>query len=163
MDSIDSAILGHLQRDARLTNRELARKVGIAPSTCLERVRSLRARGVITGYHAAVQPRLLGRSLQALVFARLRPLSRDVISGFEAYLAELPEVVSVFVVSGDDDFVVHVAVPDIERLHAFLMDRFSARREVVSFRSSVIYQQTSSRVMSPLDGAEHNAGRGGRG
>ncbi len=55
------------------------------------------------------------------------------ISGFEAYLAELPEAVSVFVVSGDDDFVVHVAVPDIERLHAFLMDRFSARREVVSF------------------------------
>lgn len=54
MDSIDSAILGHLQRDARLTNRELARKVGIAPATCLERVRSLRARGVITGYHAAV-------------------------------------------------------------------------------------------------------------
>ncbi|MFF0205658.1 Lrp/AsnC family transcriptional regulator [Streptomyces sp. NPDC005017] len=152
MDSIDSAILGHLQREARLTNRELARKVGVAPSTCLERVRSLRARGVITGYHAAVQPRLLGRSLQALVFARLRPLSRDVIAGFEAYLAELPEVVSVFVVSGDDDFVVHVAVPDIERLHAFLMDRFSARREVVSFRSSVIYQQTSARVMTPLPG-----------
>lgn len=80
------------------------------------------------------------------------------ISGFEAYLAELPEVVSVFVVSGDDDFVVHVAVPDIERLHAFLMDRFSARRKVVSFRSSVIYQQTSSRVLSPLDGTEHGEG-----
>jgi len=154
MDDIDSAILGHLQRDGRLTNRELARLVGIAPSTCLERVRALRSRGVITGYHAAVQPRALGRSLQALVFARLRPLSRDVISGFEAYLAQLPEVVSVFVVSGDDDFIVHVAVPDIERLHAFLMDRFSARREVVSFRSSVIYQQTSARVLTPLEGPE---------
>ncbi|GLJ91995.1 AsnC family transcriptional regulator [Streptomyces poonensis] len=154
MDGIDSAILDHLQRDARLTNRELARLVGIAPSTCLERVRALRARGVITGYHAAVQPRALGRALQALVFARLRPLSRDVIAGFEAYLAQLPEVVSVFVVSGDDDFVVHVAVPDIERLHAFLMDRFSARREVVSFRSSVIYQQTSTRVLTPVDDFE---------
>ena len=60
-------------------------------------------------------------------------------------------------VSGDDDFVVHVAVPDIERLHAFLMDRFSARREVVSFRSSVIYQQTNVRVMTPLDGQEPGA------
>ncbi|MFJ9585262.1 Lrp/AsnC family transcriptional regulator [Streptomyces acidicola] len=152
MDDIDSVILTHLQRDGRLTNRELARLVGIAPSTCLERVRALRARGVITGYHAAVQPRMLGLSLQALVFARLRPLSREVISGFEAYLAQLPEVVSVFVVSGDDDVVVHVAVPDIEQLHAFLMDRFSARREVVSFRSSVIYQQTSTRVLTPGNG-----------
>ncbi|MEV6588298.1 Lrp/AsnC family transcriptional regulator [Streptomyces acidicola] len=152
MDDIDSAILSHLQRDGRLTNRELARLVGIAPSTCLERVRALRARGVITGYHAAVQPRMLGLSLQALVFARLRPLTREVISGFETYLAQLPEVVSVFVVSGDDDFVVHVAVPDIEQLHAFLMDRFSARREVVSFRSSVIYQQTSTRVLTPGNG-----------
>jgi DNA-binding Lrp family transcriptional regulator len=152
MDDTDSAILGHLQRDARLTNRELARLVGIAPSTCLERVRSLRSRGVITGYHAAVQPRMLGRTLQALVFARLRPLSREVITGFESYLAQLPEVVSVFVVSGDDDFVVHVAVPDIEWLHAFLMDRFSARREVVSFRSSVIYRQTSTHALTPLNG-----------
>ncbi|GGM19488.1 AsnC family transcriptional regulator [Streptomyces fumigatiscleroticus] len=159
MDDTDSAILSHLQRDARLTNRELARRVGIAPSTCLERVRSLRARGVITGYHAAVQPRLLGRSLQALVFARLRPLSREVITGFEAYLSQLPEVVSVFVVSGDDDFVVHVAVPDIEQLHAFLMDRFSARREVVGFRSSVIYRQTSTRVLTALN-APHSADGG---
>ncbi|MEU2435497.1 hypothetical protein ABZ595_04770 [Streptomyces rubradiris] len=61
-------------------------------------------------------------------------------------------------VSGDDDFVVHGAVPDIERPHAFLMDRFSARREAVSFRGSVIYQQTSSRVLSPLDGTERSEG-----
>jgi DNA-binding Lrp family transcriptional regulator len=158
MDDTDSAILGHLQRDARLTNRELARLVGIAPSTCLERVRALRSRGVITGYHAAIEPRALGRALQALVFARLRPLSREVITGFESYLSRLPEVVSVFVVSGDDDFVVHVAVPDIERLHAFLMDRFSARREVVDFHSSVIYRRTSTRVLAPLNGREGEDG-----
>ncbi|WP_190232855.1 Lrp/AsnC family transcriptional regulator [Streptomyces avicenniae] len=154
VDPIDSAILGHLQRDARLTNRELARLVGVAPSTCLERVRNLRARGVITGYHAAVEPRALGRTLQALVFARLRPLSREVITSFESYLSELPEVVSVLVVSGDEDFVVHVAVPDIEHLHGFLMDRFSARREVVSFRSSMIYRQTATRTLVPMEGAE---------
>ncbi|GAB2930804.1 Lrp/AsnC family transcriptional regulator [Streptomyces mayteni] len=151
MDDIDSAILTHLQRDGRLTNRELARLVGVAPSTCLERVRALRSRGVITGYHAAVEPRALGRSLQALVFARLRPLSREVITGFESYLSRLPEVLSVYVVSGDDDFVVHVAVPDIEHLHAFLMDRFSARREVVGFRSSMIYRETAGTgVLAPL-------------
>lgn len=151
MDDIDSAILAYLQRDARLTNRELARLVGVAPSTCLERVRALRARGVITGYHAAVDPRALGRNLQALVFARLRPLSREVITGFQDYLSQLTEVLSVFVVSGDDDIVIHVAVRDIERLHAFLMDRVSARREVMTFRSSVIYQQTATHVLTPAD------------
>jgi DNA-binding Lrp family transcriptional regulator len=158
VDDIDSAILAHLQRDARLTNREVARLVGVAPSTCLERVRGLRSRGVITGYHAAVDPRALGRSLQALVFARLRPLSREVITGFQTYLTRLPEVMSVFVVSGDDDFVVHVAVPDIERLHAFLMDRFSARREVVGFRSSVIYLQTGAGPLAPLDDSAGDPG-----
>ncbi|MGP4110305.1 Lrp/AsnC family transcriptional regulator [Streptomyces sp. 4N509B] len=163
MDDIDSAILGHLQRDARLTNRELARLVGIAPSTCLERVRGLRSRGVITGYHAAVEPRAVGRSLQALVFVRLRPLSREVISGFEAYLSRQPEVVSVFVVSGDDDVVAHVAAPNIERLHDFLMDRISTRREVVTFRSSMIYRQHSTHVMAPLggDGAAGGGANGG--
>ncbi|MDT0266347.1 Lrp/AsnC family transcriptional regulator [Streptomyces sp. DSM 44915] len=151
MDDIDSAIIRHLQRDARLTNRELARLVGVAPSTCLERVRSLRARGVITGYHAAVDPRALGRPLQALIFARLRPLSREVITGFQHYLSQQPEVLSVLVVSGDEDFVIQVAVPTIERLHAFLMDQVSARREVVNFRSSVIYQQTVTQVLAPVD------------
>jgi DNA-binding Lrp family transcriptional regulator len=158
MDDTDSAILGHLQRDARLTNRELARLVGIAPSTCLERVRALRSRGVITGYHAAVEPRAVGRPIQALVFAQLRPLSREVIIGVETYLTRLPEVVSVFVVSGDDDIMLHVAVPDIERLHAFLMDRLAARREVVTFRSSMIYRKTENRVLAPLDGREANGG-----
>ncbi|SOD63931.1 DNA-binding transcriptional regulator, Lrp family [Streptomyces zhaozhouensis] len=154
MDDTDSALLGHLQRDARLTNRELARLTGIAPSTCLERVRNLRARGIITGYHAAVDPRALGRSLQALIFARLRPLSREVITSFRGYLSGLPEVLSVLVVSGDEDFVIHVAVPTIEDLHAFLMDRVSARREVVDFRSSVIYQRTVTQVLTPLGGAD---------
>lgn len=150
MDDIDSAILTHLQRDGRLTNRELARLVGVAPSTCLERVRNLRARGVITGFHAAVDPRALGRSLQALVFVRLRPLSREVITGFEAYLERQEEVMAVYVVSGDADVVIHVSAPEIERLHAFLMDRLSTRREVVTFHSSVIYRQRSTRVLPPL-------------
>jgi DNA-binding Lrp family transcriptional regulator len=81
-----------------------------------------------------------------------------VITGFEAYLVGLPEVVSVFVVSGDDDIVVHVAVPDIERLHAFLMDRLAARREVVTFRSSVIYRQTANRTLGPPEGYQPDGG-----
>jgi DNA-binding Lrp family transcriptional regulator len=152
VDELDSAIVRELQIDARQTNRELARKVGIAPSTCLERVRLLRERGVIGGYHAEVSLAALNRHVQALLHVQVRPLSRGVIEGFKAYVTGLPEVLGVFVVAGGDDFLVHVAVPNVDALHAFLMDKFSKRREIVGFRSSVIYQHARNRVIEPLDG-----------
>src|SRR6185295_10616975 len=111
VDELDAAIVRHLQQDARQTNRELARAVGIAPSTCLERVRLLRARGVITGYHAEISLPALNRTVQALLHVQVRPLSREVIESFKSSITSLPEVLSVFVVAGADDFLVHVAVP----------------------------------------------------
>jgi DNA-binding Lrp family transcriptional regulator len=89
--------------------------------------------------------------VQALLHVQIRPLSRSVIEGFKTYVTALPEVVSVFVVAGGDDFLVHVAVPSVDSLHAFLMDKFSKRREIVGFRSSVIYQHARNQVISPLD------------
>jgi DNA-binding Lrp family transcriptional regulator len=150
MDELDSAIIQHLQRDARQTNRDLARTVGIAPSTCLERVRALRECGVITGYHAEVSLPALNRHVQALLHVQIRPLSRAVIEGFKQYVSALPEVLSVFVVAGGDDFLVHVAVPSVEALHAFLMDKVSKRREIVGFRSSIIYQHSRNQEIAPL-------------
>src|SRR4051812_26411161 len=105
MDELDSAIVRELQRDGRLTNRELARMLGVAPSTCLERVRSLRARNVIVGYHAEVDPRALNRGVEAFIAIRIRLLNRDVIDSLKAALIKLPEVVSVFVVAGDEDLL----------------------------------------------------------
>jgi DNA-binding Lrp family transcriptional regulator len=151
VDDIDSALVRELQTNARQTNRDLASAVGIAPSTCLERVRLLRDRGVITGYHAEVSLTALGREVQALLHVQVRPLTRAVIEGFKSYAAGLPEVLSVFVLAGGDDFLVHVAVPSVDSLHGFLMDRFSDRREIVGFRSSIIYQHARNRVMEPLD------------
>ncbi|MFC7528240.1 Lrp/AsnC family transcriptional regulator [Actinoplanes sp. GCM10030250] len=151
MDDIDSALVRELQTNARQTNRDLARAVGIAPSTCLERVRLLRDRGVITGYHAEVSLTALGREVQALLHVQVRPLTRTVIEGFKSYAAGLPEVLSVFVLAGGDDFLVHVAVRSVDDLHAFLMDRFTGRREIVGFRSSVIYQHARNRIIEQLD------------
>ena len=105
VDELDSAIVELLQQDARQTNRELAAAVGIAPSTCLERVRSLRERGVITGFHAEVSLPALNRHVQAFLHVQIRPLSRQVIEGFKAHVTTLPEVLSVFVVAGGDDFL----------------------------------------------------------
>lgn len=151
VDDIDSAIIQHLQTNARQTNRDLARSIGIAPSTCLERVRLLRDRGVIAGYHAEISLAALNRHVQAFLHVQVRPLSRTAIEGFKTYVTALPEVLSVFVVAGGDDFLVHVAVPSVDSLHSFLMDKLSQRREIVGFRSSVIYQHAHNRVIEPLD------------
>ncbi|MEW9554403.1 Lrp/AsnC family transcriptional regulator [Nonomuraea sp. NPDC050783] len=141
MDELDSAIVRQLQTDARQSNRELARRLGIAPSTCLERVRSLTRRGVIRGYHAEIDPAALNRGTQAMVSVQVRPLSRAVINAFKASAGEMPEVLSVFVLAGGDDFLLHVAVQDLDHLHAFLLDKLSKRKEIVGFRTSVIFQQ----------------------
>lgn len=150
MDELDAAIIRNLQLNARQSNRELARRVGVAPSTSLERVRALEDRGVITGYRAELNFAALNRDYQAFVAAQVRPLNRAVISAFEESVAELPEVVGVFVVAGSDDFLIHVAVQNNEALHAFLMDRLSQRREIVGFRTIVIFRHSSMAPMSAL-------------
>lgn len=150
MDELDSAIVTELQLDARLSNRELARRLGVAPSTCLERVRSLRERGVILGYHAKLDLAKLNRQVQAFVAAQIRPLSRTVIDAFQEYAAGLPEVLEVFVLAGGDDFLIHVAVQSNERLHAFLVDQLAKRKEIVSFRTLVIFQHSAKTVITAL-------------
>ncbi|MFD7137161.1 Lrp/AsnC family transcriptional regulator [Streptomyces sp. NPDC059894] len=150
MDELDSAIIRHLQLNARQSNRELARQIGVAPSTSLERVRSLEERGVITGYRAELNLAALNRHYQAFVAAQVRPLSRTVITSFQEAVAKLPEVVGVFVVAGGDDFLIHIAVQNNEALHAFLMDRLSQRREVVGFRTIVIFQHAPTPLLSAL-------------
>lgn len=150
MDELDAAIVAELQRDARQTNRELARRLGVAPSTCLERVRLLRRRGVILGYRAVISPAALNRGVEAFVSTRLRPLNRSVIDAFKRAVMELPEVVAVYVIAGDEDFLIHVTVPDLDHLHAFLVDRLAPRREVVSFRSQIVYQSAHKEVLDQL-------------
>jgi DNA-binding Lrp family transcriptional regulator len=157
MDELDSAIVAELQLDARLSNRELARRLGVAPSTCLERVRGLRERGVILGYHAELDLSKLNRGVQALVSAQIRPLSRSVIDAFHGWAAKLPEVLEVFVVAGGEDFLIRVAVQSNERLHAFLVDHLATRRDVVSFRTMVIFQHSAKTVVTALPDAVPDA------
>lgn len=150
MDELDTAILRHLQEDARQSNRAIAEKVGIAPSTCLERIRLLRRRGVIRGYRAQVDLPALGRRVQAMVSVQVRPLNREVVAGFEHSVSRLPEVLSVYTMAGSDDFLVHVTAQDVEHLHAFLLERFTERREIVGFRTSMIFQHLTNPVLEPL-------------
>lgn len=151
MDEVDSAIIRELQLDARQPNQDIARKVGIAPSTCLERTRLLRQRGVIRGYHADIDLAALNRGIQALVAAQIRPLSRTVIEAFQHSVAALPEVIAVFTLAGSDDFIIHVAAQDIDHLHGFLIDRLTSRREIVGFRTSIVYTHQVNNVLSRLE------------
>lgn len=154
MDELDTEIVRLLQADARQSNRELARTLGIAPSTCLERVRALTRRGVIRGYHAEISPAALNRGVQALVSLRIRPLSRTVINTFKDHVSGMAEVISVFVVAGGDDLVLHVGVQDLDHLHAFLLDGLSKRKEIAGFRTSVIFQHVHNTVLGRLDDPE---------
>jgi DNA-binding Lrp family transcriptional regulator len=150
MDAIDQAILRRLQRDGRQTNRELADAVGVAPSTALERTRALRARGVITGFHAGVDLEALGRGVQALISIRIRPQSREAIESTRDHMAAMPETLAVFVVTGAEDIMVHVAVPSTQYLRDFVLDRLARRKEFVDVRTTVVYDHVQPVEQSEL-------------
>lgn len=149
LDELDRALLRALENDARQTNRELAAAVGVAPSTSLERVRSLRQRGVISGFRAEVDLNAVGRPVQALISVRIRPPSRQVIEGFREWAARLPETIGLFVTSGTQDFLIHVAVPDTDGLYAFVIDRLTERREVADVQTSIVYEHVRAPHVDP--------------
>ncbi|WP_022883623.1 Lrp/AsnC family transcriptional regulator [Glaciibacter superstes] len=140
LDNIDRAILARLQRDARMPNNAIAAEVGIAPSTCLARIRSLHTRGIIRGFYADVDPTATGRGLQALISVRIHSHARPELGQFRDYLASLPSVESIFFVSGDRDFLVHVAVADSAALRALVAENLSLRPEVAGTNTSVIFE-----------------------
>jgi DNA-binding Lrp family transcriptional regulator len=150
LDATDWAILDVLQDDARTSNRDLAAAVHVSPSTSSERVRNLRADGVIRGYHADVDYGALGRHVQALTAITIRPPTREIIEAFRNWVSELPEIVGVFVVSGAADFLLHVAVPDTDALYAFVIDRLTERPEVADVNTSVVYEHIRRTRLEPL-------------
>jgi DNA-binding Lrp family transcriptional regulator len=135
VDETDLVILRELARDARLPNNALAQRAGIAASTCLARVRSLRERGVIRGYHADIDPVALGRPLQAMVAVRLQAGARSHLRSFVAGTAQLAEVLNVYFLAGKDDFLLHVAAASTQALRDFV--------EVLSRNADVAYTETS--------------------
>ncbi len=130
-----------LQRDARQTNKDLAEAVGIAQSTCLDRVRALRAQGVIRGWHADVDLDALGRPLRAMISVRLRPKTTASVRAFQQEMISAPEVLAVWTITGADDFLVEVATRDVAQLRDFVLDHVTGRREVVDARTSLVYDQ----------------------
>jgi DNA-binding Lrp family transcriptional regulator len=153
LDPVDHAILRALQDDARTTNRDLAAAAHVSTSTSSERLRALRATGVVRGFHADVALEALGRRVQALIAVTVRPPTRKHIEGFRNWASNLPELMAVFVVAGGSDFLLHVAVPDTDALYAFVIDRLTERPEVADVNTSVVYEHIRRPVLEPLDEA----------
>lgn len=147
LDRIDYRILTELQNNARLSNKELAAKVDLAPSTCLERVKRLKASGALQAAHAEVNPEVLGIGLQALIAVRLKRHSREIVESFQTYVLGLREVVSLFHLAGATDFLIHVAVKDDKHLRNLLLDCFTTRDEIHQTETSLIFEhQWSSKL-----------------
>ncbi len=149
LDELDRAILDELQSDARRTNREVAAAVGVSPTTALDRTRAMRERGVIRGSVLDVDLAAIGRPVQALIAVRIRPPTRVNIEGFRSWAAALPEILGVFVTSGSEDFLLHLAVPDNDHLYAFVIDRLTERDEVADVRTSVVYEHLRNHHVRP--------------
>lgn len=141
LEPLDARIVALLSADGRMTNAALADAIGVAPSTAHARVRSLVERGVIRGFHAALDQRALGRGLQAIIGVTLRPGARqESILAFVQDVRTRPEVIQVFFLGGADDFLVHIAVEDSSAVRTFVVDHLSGRQSVASTRTSLVFE-----------------------
>ncbi len=144
LDSVDCDIIQILQGSGRISNKRLAERLGLAPSTTLERVRRLVDRKVIHGFHAEVDPGSLGIGLQAMIAVRLKDHSTEAVDAFSEEVLRQPEVLSLFHVSGRNDFLVHVAVRDADHLRELAMRALVDRLEVAQIDTSIIFEHRSS-------------------
>jgi DNA-binding Lrp family transcriptional regulator len=147
LDDLDRRIIGILAEHGRVSNADLAIRLGVAPSTAHARTRSLVDRGVIAGFSAVVDQALLGRGLQAMIHVTLRPGARqESITAFADDVRRLPQVLQLFFVGGVDDFLVHVAVEGSSELREFVVRHLSGQASVASTRTSIIFEYRRNTV-----------------
>ncbi len=140
LDEVDRAILEHLSVDARIPNNKLAERVGLAPSTCLARVRALREAGVVRGFHAEIDLGALGRPLQAMVAVRLAVHARAQIDDFTNHVRALPGVLSIFHMTGQTDYLIWIAAADAHDLREFVVDHLATHPATAHAETSLIYE-----------------------
>jgi DNA-binding Lrp family transcriptional regulator len=148
LDEADHEILRILATDARTPNNVLAARVGVAPSTCLMRVRRLQDAGVIRGFRAELAPEALGRPLQAIVSVRLQTHARARIGSFAQRFADLPGVLNVFFLAGVNDFQIHVAARSSDDLRDFVVRNLSASRDVAATETNLIFEHFSGTALA---------------
>jgi Lrp/AsnC family leucine-responsive transcriptional regulator len=151
LDDIDRRIVAALQADGRLTNVELAERVGLSPSPCLRRVKRLERDGYIETYRAVLSRGLVGLGFTVFVGVRINGHADELATGFEAAVVAMPEVIACHMVSGEADYLLEVVVPDLEHYQRFLVGKLLELSIVREVRSNIAIQTLKAGAALPLD------------
>jgi DNA-binding Lrp family transcriptional regulator len=153
LDPIDLRLLAELQENARLTNVELAARVGLSPSPCLARVRALEACGLIARYVTLLDPALAGLGVSVFIQVSLDRQVDAALNRFEAAVADMPEVMEAYLMTGDSDYHLRVVVSDVPALQRFIVETLAKVPGVSNIRSSFALKQVKFKTALPLSGA----------
>jgi len=156
-DDIDIRILSELQDSGRLSNVDLSSRVGLSPSPCLARVRALEEAGIISRYVALLDPEAVGAGVSVFIQVSLERQSREVLDVFEARIANMPEVMECYLMSGDADYLLRVVVRDTAHLRDFIVGQLSETPGVSQIRSSFALKQVKYQTALPLRGEPKSA------
>lgn len=151
LDEIDRRILAELQDDGRMTNVELARRVGISAPPCLRRVRTLEEAGYIRGYHADVNPRELGFEVQVFAMVGLHSQAEADLSAFEQRCRDWPLVRECHMLNGEIDFILKCVAPDLSTFQTFLTEELTSAANVASVKTSLVIRCAKDRPGVPFD------------
>jgi DNA-binding Lrp family transcriptional regulator len=154
LDQIDRHILALLQADGRMTNLDVARRVGISPPPCLRRVRALEAAGFIRGYHANLAPEALGFAVTVFAQIGLQSQAESDLKAFEALVATWPEVREAHMLAGETDFLLKIVAPNWDSYQRFLSARLTAAPNVAQVKSALVLRVSKSVPSVPLDEIE---------
>lgn len=149
LDTIDIGLVRLLQEHGRLTNAELADRVGLSPSACLRRVQRLELDGVIAGYRALVSPRHVGLGLEAFVGVQLAHKDKDTIDQFNKMVEGWEQVVSCYILTGSMDFMLHVVTVDFDAYSDFVVERLLTTPSVSSVNSNIVLRTVKNNAGLP--------------
>lgn len=150
LDAIDLRILSALQDDSSISNVELARRINLSPSPTLARVKHLESSGVISRYVALANPAALGLQLTVFVKVSLDRQVSAALKRFESEIAQFDEVMEVYLMTGDEDYLLRLVVPDIQALERFILNHLTKIPHVSNIRSSFALKQVKYKTALPL-------------
>ena len=151
LDHIDRRILRLLQENGRMTNVELAARVGISPPPCLRRLRALEAAGFIRGYHADLDPQKLGFEVRVFAQVRLRSQAEADLRAFEALARAWPYVRECHMLNGEVDFILKCAAPDLKAFQRFLTEQLTPAPNVASVKTSLVIRSGKNEPGVPFE------------
>ena len=153
MDTLDRKILCALQKDARVKNADLARDLGVAPSTMLERVRRLEERGYFSGFKAIINPEKLGFGVQALISVSLGQHSTQTIRPFEQAVKSIPNIMTCYHVTGRFDYILHIVAKNLKELGVLVKEQIASRPGVGKTETFLVFSEIKNDTGYPLDEA----------